>query len=121
MTARNITQPAGDGRGVLPEGEDWQDRARAFARARLRLYGFQTLISLLFPLLFWYAGWSSGLERALTSLPRPLEIIVFVLVYQGIVSLLFLPFSYYGGFILQHRFGLSRQAPAGWFSDWASR
>ena len=99
---------------------DWQKKARTFARARLRLYGAQTAIGLLFPVLFWYFGGSAGLERLfgpLSSL-RWVEVVLFLLVYEAITTVIFLPFSYYGGFILQHRFGLSRQHRSGWASDW---
>ena len=99
---------------------DWQDKARAFARARLRLYGAQTVIGLLFPLLFWYFGGSAGLERLfgpLSSL-RWAEVVLFLLVYEAITVSIFLPFSFYGGFILQHRFGLSCQNRSAWMSDW---
>ncbi len=99
---------------------DWQAKAREFARTRLRLYGVQTVVSLLFPLAFWYVGWSAGLDRALASVvgPRWLLVILFVIAYQIITAALFLPFSYYSGFVLQHRFGLSTQDRGGWFSDW---
>jgi len=43
---------------------------------------------------------------------------VFLVAYQAITDLLFLPFSYHSGFRLQHRFGLSRQTLRAWLSDW---
>jgi STE24 endopeptidase len=104
----------------LPAEEDWEERARAFARARLSLYGIQTAAGLLFPLLFWFLGGAAGLERLfepLSGLRWP-EVVSFLLVYYAITSVVFLPFSYYGGFSLQHRFGLSRQNRSGWMSDW---
>ena len=104
----------------MPAEGDWQERARIFALARLKLYGVQTVISLLFPVLFWYFGGSAGIERLLGPLSgiRPAEVVLFLLVYEAITAIIFLPFSYYGGFILQHRFGLSRQKRSGWVSDW---
>ena len=70
-----------------------------------------------------YSGTWDLLERSRPALAgitsqRWLVILLFILAYQAIASLLFLPFSYYGGFVLQHRFGLSRQDRAGWMSDW---
>lgn len=110
-----------EGREKLPQAEDdWQQKAKAFARARLRLYGFRMAVGLLFPFFFWYLGWSASLEGALVSLTsqRWLLVLLFLLAYQGLTAVLFLPFSYYGGFVLQHRFGLSRQKLPGWLSDW---
>lgn len=100
--------------------EDWQQKARDFSRARLRLYAVRTAVALLFPFLFWYLGWSGRLEGLVASLAdqRWLVVLLFVLGYQAIASVVFLPFSYYGGFVLQHRFGLSRQKLSGWLADW---
>jgi STE24 endopeptidase len=109
------------GRDVPPSEGDWQRAAREFGRARLRLYAAQTAVGLLFPFLFWYLGWAAGLEKGITSLvsQRWLLVLLFLLAYQAISALLFLPFSWYGGFRLQHRFGLSRQRLPGWVADWA--
>lgn len=103
-----------------PVEGSWEKKAKAFARARLRLYAVQTVAGLLFPALFWYLGGGTALEGLVGGLSgaRWLEVVLFVLVYEAIVALVFLPFSYYGGFILQHRFGLSRQDRSGWASDW---
>ena len=105
----------------MSEENGWQAKAREFARAHLILYGIQSAIGLLFPLLFWYFGGSAGMEKLLSPLfgLRWLEVVLFLVAYEVITSLIFLPFSYYGGFILQHRFGLSRQNRSGWASDWA--
>lgn len=104
----------------MPAEDDWQGKARDFARARLMLYGVQTAVGLLFPLLFWRLGGSATLEGLLGPLStlRWLETVLFLLVYEVITAAIFLPFSYFGGFILQHRFGLSRQNRSGWLSDW---
>lgn len=117
------TESRGDSekQGTHPRADgDWQEKATAFRRARMRLYAFQVAASLAFPFFFWYLGWSAGLEGALAALvpQRWLRVLLFLALYESIVTVLFLPFSYYGGFVLQHRFGLSRQKPSGWLVDW---
>lgn len=114
------TIPYGESPSPRQEVEPWQQKAKQFARARLWLYGIQTVVSFLFLLAFWFFGWSGSLERLLASVasPRWLLVILYLVAYEAINSVLFLPFSYYGGFLLQHRFGLSTQNAAGWFSDW---
>lgn len=105
-----------------PEKEEsWQRKARAFGWARLWLYGVRTVASLLFLFVFWYSGAAGWLEETLAAISpqRWLLVLVFLLSYQVIAAALFSPFSYYGGFVLQHRFGLSRQKVSDWFSDWA--
>ncbi len=110
--------PEVEGRGG-PEG-DWQERARAFSRARLRLYALHTVAGLLFPLLFWYLGGAAAMERGFASFlgQQWLLVLLFLLAYQAIAAVLFLPLSWYGGFRLQHRFGLSRQSLSSWMGDW---
>ncbi|MGE5620047.1 MAG: M48 family metallopeptidase [Sphingomonadaceae bacterium] len=110
-----------DHEGSLESDEGWQRKARDFARARLRLHGARTALCLLFPFLFWRLGGSAALADALPAPAGPgwLAAPAFLLAYQAIVVLLFLPFSWYGGFHLQHRFGLSRQDLRGWLADWA--
>lgn len=121
MNEPKISQENAESRDVSAGEGAWQEKARAFSRARLRLYGLRTLLGLLFPFLFWYLGWSAGLEAALgTVVPqRWLLVPLFLLAYQAAAALVFLPLAYFGGFLLQHRFGLSRQNLSGWVADWA--
>jgi len=121
MSEPTIPYEAGGGRAAGRDNGDWQLAARRFALARLRLYGVQTAVGLAFPFLLWYLGWAGGLDEALAGVvsQRWLQILLFVAAYQGISAVLFLPFSWYGGFHLQHRFGLSRQTGRDWAVDWA--
>lgn len=43
-----------------------------------------------------------------------LVICLFVLIIEAVLTVLFLPFDYYGGFILARQFGLSVQTAPGW-------
>ncbi len=47
-----------------------------------------------------------------------LVIFLFVCIFDVALAVLYLPFNYYGGFILDHQFGLSRQTAPGWAADW---
>lgn len=47
-----------------------------------------------------------------------LIVFLFVLVLELALALLYLPFSFYRGFIVAHQFGLSTQTAAGWAADW---
>jgi STE24 endopeptidase len=47
-----------------------------------------------------------------------LVIFLFVLIFDVALAVLYLPFNFYGGFILGHQFGLSRQMASGWAADW---
>ena len=47
-----------------------------------------------------------------------LVILLFFLIFETGLALLYLPFNFYRGFILMHQFGLSTQSKFGWISDW---
>ena len=64
-------------------------------------------------------GWSSELKEILLSITDNEWILVafFGLVFGGIYYLITLPISYYSGFSLTHRFGLSTQTLRDWVVD----
>ncbi len=44
--------------------------------------------------------------------------LLFILIFNLAIFLLYLPFNFYRGFILAHQFGLSTQTAPGWLGDW---
>jgi hypothetical protein len=46
-----------------------------------------------------------------------ITIAVYTLIITAIFKLFDLPLSFYSGYLLEHRFGLSRQSVAGWIKD----
>jgi STE24 endopeptidase len=46
-----------------------------------------------------------------------LIVIVYMLIVGAILKAIDLPFSFYSGYVLEHRFGLSRQTFGGWIKD----
>lgn len=51
--------------------------------------------------------------------PAPLLLILlFILLFEIALALLYLPFNFYRGFIVDHQFGLSTQTSLGWMNDW---
>lgn len=67
---------------------------------------------------------SSSLPSVVTNQPPGLTrrellvILLFFLIFETGLALLYLPFNFYRGFILMHQFGLSAQTGLGWLSDW---
>ncbi len=45
-------------------------------------------------------------------------IVLFIVVFQLGLFLLYLPFNFYRSFVLAHQFGLSTQTVSGWLNDW---
>jgi STE24 endopeptidase len=97
---------------------------------------------LIYPLLllaFQFSGGAVGLrqwlEQRLTRPPASLPpvvtnqppgltrreilvILLFFLIFETGLALLYLPFNFYRGFILMQQFGLSTQSEFGWVGDW---
>lgn len=47
-----------------------------------------------------------------------LVVLLFIVLFDLALFLLYLPFNFYRGFILTHQFGLSAYTALGWLSDW---
>jgi STE24 endopeptidase len=96
-----------------------QAEARAYARLRYRLLAVDVAWGVVFGLLFVLTGmswWLKGLIQGWTTEPFLLVAGYFVL-FAVAYGLPTLPLQYYGGFLLAHRYGLSRQRFRGWLAD----
>ncbi len=96
-----------------------QTQARRYARLRRRLIPVSVGLGLAWALGLLLTGVAVDLRRALTDLTASRALIVTL--FSGIVgfgyTLLDLPLSFYSGFVLPHRFGLSTQSLGGWVWD----
>src|SRR5512134_3816755 len=93
-----------------------QKQAKRYARVRRRLWLVDTIFSAVYALLWLFLGWAVALRNWLTTFTDNPWLLVplFVAIFGGIYTLINLPFSYYSGFVLPHRFGQSNQT----FKDW---
>jgi STE24 endopeptidase len=101
-----------------------QRKARKYARASRRLWLVNMLLNGGYALAWLIFGWSPAVKGWLIStwpvLADPwLLVAVFVFIFGGIFMVADLPLSYYGGFVLAHRYGQSTQTLKGWISDQA--
>jgi STE24 endopeptidase len=72
------------------------------------------------------AGRRAGVKNLLRSCAKPpvgaapllLCLLLFVLLFNLVLSLLYLPFNFYRSFIIGHQFDLSTQTLPGWLGDW---
>jgi STE24 endopeptidase len=76
-------------------------------------------LSGVYVLAWLFLGWSVRLREVLSGYTSNewLLVALFALVFGGLLGLISLPLSYYEGFVLPHRFGLSNQTLGGWISD----
>jgi STE24 endopeptidase len=102
-----------------------QAQAKRYARQRQTLSLVNLLLSAIVIAVLLFTGLSFGLRDALSSLAgwqpiagwHPLVVAAYLLILLAATTLLGLPLSYYGGFILPHRYGLSTQSLRGWIAD----
>ena len=104
-----------------------QQQAKEYARLGRRLWLADTLFSAAYALAWLFFGWAHSLRDWLETLITDhwsltvgsewLLVAMFVAVFGGIYYLLNLPLSYYGGFVLPHRFDQSNQTFKGWIVD----
>jgi STE24 endopeptidase len=96
-----------------------QAQARRYARLRRRLIPVSLGLGLAWGFGLLVSGAAVELRGALSDLSS--NRVVVVTLFSGIVgagyTALNLPLSFYGGFVLPHRFGLSTQSLRGWVVD----
>jgi STE24 endopeptidase len=96
-----------------------QIRAKQYARINRRLMLLDLFVSGLYTLAWLVFGWSKALEDWLIQFTTNewLLVLLFVIVFGGILFMINLPLSFYQGYILPHRFELSTQKLSGWIAD----
>ena len=65
------------------------------------------------------AGIARRVPEANASEYSALAVALYVLIITGLHEMLTLPIAVYQGFLLERRYGLSKEAPGGWFADHA--
>lgn len=96
-----------------------RERAREYARIRRRLFLVDLALSGGVLLLLIASGAAVRLRDAVQSLSGTYhaQVALYAAVLTLGAALLFLPLSYYAGFVLPHRYGLSVQTTRGWIAD----
>lgn len=95
------------------------EEAKEYQAMKNRLFLFQLILNFLFLTGMIASGVSQGLRLGLENLQNNFFILnaLYLVCFGAIASCLFFPLDFYEGFILEHRYGLSRQKFAGWFKD----
>ena len=98
-----------------------QKEAKRYSRIRHRLIVVDTIFGGVYALAWLYLGWSKQLKESLLRFTTNDWMLVagFGIIFGGIYYLLTLPLSYYEGFLLPHRFGMSNQSRSEWIVDQA--
>jgi Zn-dependent protease with chaperone function len=96
-----------------------QEKAKEYAHLRHRLFALELVISALALIVVLLTGISNALRVVVLSIsPDPWisTALYFVVGFAG-YGALFAPSTYYGGFVLPHRYALSTQTLRGWLWD----
>jgi STE24 endopeptidase len=86
------------------------------------LWAGATVLDLLLPAALLFTGLSARVRRVAERLARGrrfVTIALYAVAYVLIQALVFLPLSWYAGYVRQHAYGLSTETAAAWLDDWA--
>jgi STE24 endopeptidase len=92
------------------------DQARQYARIRYRLLCLDLILGMGVLAAFQWSGGSTAVARWWTerlAIP-PLALLGYLAVFGLLYYTAMLPLHFYGSFVLEHRFGLSRLSVGGW-------
>jgi STE24 endopeptidase len=109
------------GRADVPvsgERASRREQAAALAATRRRLFLLGTVIGMVAPWALWASGLSAGLWGSLQDVSPWLAVPVQVGTLTLLLAMISTPLSYYSGFVVGHRYGLSTQTIGGWLADW---
>ncbi|MGB4214311.1 MAG: M48 family metallopeptidase [Dethiobacteria bacterium] len=115
VLAGMLAYSPGDDPGGRYFSEHFLSRAAAYQRAGLTVSLLRQAISLL----FLAAAAFAALRHFQTAPQPPLATAAgYIFAFLLLMQLLNLPFDFYRGYTIEHRFGLSAQTVAGWFADY---
>jgi STE24 endopeptidase len=96
-----------------------QKRAKEYARINRRLMLVDLLLTAVYLVAWLVFGWSKGLRDWMMGITTNewMLVLLYVMIFGGILYLINLPLSYYQSYRLPHRYELSTETPGGWISD----
>jgi len=98
---------------------DRQKQAKEYARIKRRMMLVDLFVSGLYMMAWLFFGWSVELRNWLMRYTTNewLLVLLFVIVFGGILFIIDLPLSFYQSYVLPHRYELSNQNISGWIKD----
>jgi STE24 endopeptidase len=93
-----------------------QEKAREYARITRRLFFIDLALGAAFLFVLLFSGLSGGLRNYL-DFPQSARVALYFLIVVVSYGIISAPLDFYRGFILPHRYGLSRQSLRSWLAD----
>ncbi|MHC4239829.1 MAG: M48 family metallopeptidase [Planctomycetota bacterium] len=96
--------------------EELSKEAKRYSRVKIRLTITQLVLSVVFLIVMLLSGASAHLKGVVSEWSGNfyLQVALYLMVFAFICYLLSLGLDFYGGYLLEHRFGLSNQTVLGW-------
>jgi STE24 endopeptidase len=103
----------------MPIDSNRQQQAKEYARIRHRLWALDLILSALALIAVLALGLNVWLKQIVLALAPNVWLSTFLYFAAALIaySALFFPLSYYSGFVLSHRYGLSTQTLRAWLID----
>ncbi len=106
----------------MTQGADYKN-AKRYSRIRHNLALFEIGLTLIFLLIVQFSGLSHRLASfaAFFSSKQIIIIAIYAVCFSSFYNLFIFWLDYFGGFKLEHRFGLSRQSLLSWLKDYIKK
>lgn len=103
----------------MPIDPKRQRQAKEYARLRHRLLALDVALTALALVAVIALGLNVWLKQSVYAVTRDIWLATFLYFAVAFIAygILFFPLSYYSGFLLPHRYGLSMQTGRAWFAD----
>lgn len=94
---------------------------RRYSRTGVILAVIAPFYALLMAMLVLFAGWSAKIRDLAVRVTRfrYVHTLIYVALYSLVAAVLALPLAWYGGYLVEHQYGLSNQTLPQWFGDQA--
>jgi STE24 endopeptidase len=103
----------------MPVNPERQIKAKEYARIRHRLLALELALTALALVVVLALGLNVWLRQVVLSITRDVWLSTFIYFAVALIAyqVIFFPLSYYSGFVLPHRYGLSTQSLRAWLMD----
>ncbi len=103
----------------MPIDPERQKQATEYARIRHRLFALDMILTGVALVLVLVLGLNVSLKQVIFMVTREVWVATFLYFVVAMIGyqLVFAPLSYYSGFVLPHRYGLSTQSLKDWLKD----
>ncbi|MGH9400825.1 MAG: M48 family metallopeptidase [Terriglobia bacterium] len=109
------------GQNALPPAV--REKALRYSHTQYALYFGGVALELAIYAALWlcgFGGWLRDFTVRAVRAPGKLLVrcLIFIPIFWAVASVIAFPLDYYGGYIIEHRFGLSTEGFAAWLGDW---